>query len=194
MRPETKQSLHFGVNYILAPRPIVDGNKVRGFQSQLAREGIEFTDVQVRGNAMRLQRREPTSLRVQVGEAQQPLGQLLIVAAHPNRPLQLFQEDAGLVCAAFSAVWPARTQVVARDCTIRSLYVAQGEHAFKYLWEERLQQPPQQLERFGRPVLGGGLRFVIPADDQQADSLLPKRKLVHEMWETAFLWVHGRRD
>ncbi len=165
MRVDTQQSLHFGINYVIAPLPLINNKQQREFQGKLAEEGIEFEQSGCKGNDMRFSNGPPHPLQVRVAQAGPQVGQLLVVAAHPNRPMELFIEEAGIVCAAFQAVWPGRFQIVARDCTIRNLYVAQAEHAFKYLWEQRLGQDADQLSHFGRTVLGGGLRFVMPPDE-----------------------------
>ena len=189
MRVDTQQSLHFGINHVIAPLPLINNKKQREFQGRLAEEGIEFEQSGCKGNDMRLTNGPPRSLYVRVAQAGPQVGQLLVVATHPNRPMELFIEEAGIVCAAFREVWPGRCQIVARDCTIRNLYVAQAEHAFKYLWEQRLGQTAHQRSHFGRTVLGGGLRFVMPPDENAGKPANIEVKIESDLNDSTRIYV-----
>jgi len=106
----------------------------------------------------------PLPLQVVVSAStSQPIGQLLLVATHPERTLRYFIQETEQVVEAFEATWPAsHRQIIKRDVTLRDLYETTSGHAFQELWETRLGQPTDSLAAFGGPVLGGGLRFVIP--------------------------------
>lgn len=43
------------------------------------------------------------------------------------------------------------------------------DHAFRFLWEKRLRGSEKELDAFHRPVLGGGVRLVIPPTNPTAD-------------------------
>jgi hypothetical protein len=91
------------------------------------------------------------------------LGQLLVVAPKPQRSLSSFVQEVEAAVDAFRKTWPAQSrQVVGCDVTVRKLIEATRAHAFQELWEDLLGQSAQSLSVFGRPVLGGGLRFVMP--------------------------------
>jgi len=74
------------------------------------------------------------------------------------------------------------------------LYETTGQHAFQELWESRLGQSSQALSIFDRPVLGGGLRFVLnPVDEElphqieiKIESLLSDSTKIFV--ETQFTW------
>jgi hypothetical protein len=51
-----------------------------------------------------------------------------------------------------------------RDAAIHCLYSCEGcDHAFQYIWEHLLGQRVADTEHLGKPLWGGGLRFVMPA-------------------------------
>lgn len=196
MLPNSKSTLHLGLNFVIAPMPELTGDKRRDFEGTLAEAGLEFENrTSQPGEKIQFGRQAPP-LNVQVGRVQPnaPVGQLLIVAPHPARPIELFEEEATLICDAFSQVWDAPFQILSRDCTIRHLYDADAEHAFQYLWEQRLGQPADALSVLGRNVLGGGLRFVMPPTDEdqinveiKVESYLKNTKKIYV--DVAFSWV-----
>lgn len=166
MLQHTKQSLHYGVNFVIAPPPVLDGSNLRRFQDALASEGLEFTatnfGVPNGGGIYERGAPTPLQLRVVIPAPQAPMVQLLILAANPARPLEVFIEEAESITEAFLTTWGGRRQVVARDCAVHHLYDVAAEHAFQYLWEQRVASPDLRLDALERPVLGGGLRFVMP--------------------------------
>jgi hypothetical protein len=82
---------------------------------------------------------------------------------NPQRTLDDFADEAKMVLAAFRATWPGHVQVIQREITMQHLYDVAEQHAFKYLWEQRLERSEAELNSFGRKVLGGGLRFFLPS-------------------------------
>lgn len=139
--------------------------------------------------------RQAPPLHVTVGLVGPGLAQLLIAAPQPNRPLVSFIEDAEMVVVAYRRVWSGPIQIVRRDCTLRYLYAVREGHAMQFLWERRLHQTEDALSALGRPVLGGGLRLVMPPrptlpDDAGVESkiesfLSDSRQL---FLETQFIW------
>jgi hypothetical protein len=95
----------------------------------------------------------------------QPTGQLLILATpEPKRSLEYFIQEAEQIIEAFEMTWPVpQRQIIKKDVALRNLYETSSDHAFRELWEGRLGQSSDLLGIFGRPVLGGGLRFVMPS-------------------------------
>jgi hypothetical protein len=164
MLEHTRQSIHFGVGCVFTPQPVFDAVHALQFQQELAKEGLTFTSSNTPPGAIILGRTAPP-LEIRVQQPGPPVGQLAVVAAWPQRTLDDFADEARMVVTAFGATWPGQLQVIGRDVTIRYLYDVAGEHAFKYLWEERLHRREEELSAFGRSVLGGGLRFVIPPGD-----------------------------
>ncbi len=106
--------------------------------------------------------RQGPPLHITIGSVGPGIGQLLIAAPQPGRPLVSFIEDAEMVVAAYRRVWAGPLQIVRRDCTLRYLYAVREGHAMQFLWERRLHQTEEALSALGRPVLGGGLRLVMP--------------------------------
>jgi len=164
MYPDSRQIIHIGVNFRIAPMPILDVQSNLNFQQSLVTHGIDFTRVQFTEREMVVARDTAARLEVKLAAVGPPsVGQLLILAPHPGRDLTLFAKEAEAVVEAFEATWPTQPrQIISRDATMRDLYETSAEHAFRELWEVRLHQPPDSLAALGRPVLGGGLRFVMP--------------------------------
>lgn len=165
MNPDSRQTIHIGINFLFLPIPAIDQRIGLRFQEALLSSGIDVSRVDLKPQQEITVAREPRPrLEIKVGVILgSPLGQLLIVSSDPSTDLDLFTKDADAAIAAFSTTWPAEgRQVIRSDVTIRDLYEATGEHAFKELWEARLQQAESSLARLGRPVLGGGLRLVMP--------------------------------
>lgn len=164
MIPESRISIHMGVNFVVSPVPLVNRERNLTFQQALADQGIDFQKVDFKDGGLSIIREVPTFLDIRVAVLGPPVGQLVIVAPEPGRPLSLFAKEAEAVVAAFDLTWPQKgRQIVACDATLTDLFQTSGEHAFQELWETRLGQPTESLEALGRPVLGGGLRFVMPA-------------------------------
>jgi len=168
MKPESRYSIHMGINYVVSPPPVINAPSYLEFQKALMSCSIEFTNAARRDlqHEYRIEvvRDAPCPLQILVSAStQQPVGQLLILATpQPERTLEYFIQETEYVIEAFENAWPAQRQIIKQDVTFRDLYETTSEHAFQELWEVRLGQPPDSLKAFGRPVLGGGLRFVMP--------------------------------
>jgi hypothetical protein len=75
----------------------------------------------------------------------------------------------------FSTWHLQQCQIIQSSALIHHLYSV-DDHAFKYLWEVRLGQSPEDSRALGRrPVAGGGLRLLLPphkqADDEEPRSI-----------------------
>jgi len=154
-----------GVSFISSVPPVIDQRRSIRFQTHLLDSGIEIKNAQILENEIRIINPAPVPLQVTAKAlSPQPLGQLTVTAPHPARRLIDFIEECEAVSEAYEHTWPApQRQVVACDAILRDLYETDSEHAFKELWETWLQQASGALAPLGRPVLGGGLRFVMPA-------------------------------
>jgi hypothetical protein len=163
VRPDTKQGFHFGANYLFAPAAAYEPGALLQFQQALAEasNALVFDQTQRTPMGIMLVRQSPP-LHVTVGLVGPGIGQLVIAAPQPNRPLVSFIEDAEMVVHSYRRVWPGPIQIVRRDCTLRYLYAVREGHAMQFLWERRLHQTEDALSALGRPVLGGGLRLVMP--------------------------------
>lgn len=175
MRSETQRTIHLGVNFIVAPAPAIDSKHIFAFQARLSEEQIEFAQINRAGHQAVFVRSQPAALQVQVGPAQPaaPIGQLLLISSFGEGPTaekggvseELFRSDAETIALAFRETWPETQQIVVQDAAVRLLYDCGQDHAFQYLWEERLHQGGDALKTFGRPLLGGGVRLVFPPVD-----------------------------
>jgi hypothetical protein len=162
-------TLHLGINYVVSPTPNIDKNKSLAFQQALLREAIDIDNVRYGDTEIALTR-ESTPLQIKVIASGPPVvGQLLVLAPNPDRNLEVFGKESEAIVRAFQATWPDIRQIIARDCTLRYLYESSQQHAFKELWEERLGQSEKSLDKLGRPVLGGGLRLIMPSIEGEQD-------------------------
>lgn len=172
MIPDSREIIHMGINYVISPAPVINKRIQLDFQNSLLDQGIDFARVAINEQEILVAREAPTSLEIKViAVPAAPVGQLLVVAPFPNRDLSMFAEEVKAITNAFDSTWPAKNrQIISSDATLRDLYETSGEHAFQELWEIRLGQSSDALNMLGRPVLGGGLRFVMPP---QPDDLEP---------------------
>ncbi|MFQ5611267.1 MAG: hypothetical protein ACE5H9_03950 [Anaerolineae bacterium] len=163
MHPEGSL-LHIGINYVITPPPEINKGKLLSFQQAMIDTGIDFDNVENGSREIVLLKKTP-SLQIRVIAAPDaPVGQLLVVAPHPHRTPEDFGREAEAIVRAFHNTWRTPRQILSCDSTIRYLYEASEEHAFKELWETRLGQSQDALAVFGRRVLGGGIRFVMPPE------------------------------
>lgn len=195
MRPETRRLIHLGINFVIAPGPTISQRTGLAFQDALMRQGIEFDKVKYEEESISITRERPPLQIAVASQANQPTGQLLMLAPQPARPFALFIEETESVVEAFESVWPSQQrQIVKRDVTIRDLYET-DQHAFREIWETRLGQPEDSLAVFGRRVLGGGLRFVMPPEEDKPSQIEVKiesylRDTSKVFVETQFTWPH----
>jgi hypothetical protein len=162
---ESARPFHMGINFVVTPVYDIDRKRFLEFQQALLKAGVDADNAQFSEQGIIITRSKPTPLEVRISPVsplQAQLAQLLIVAPNPSG-LEAFVAEVEAVVKAFVSTWPARQrQLVKSDATIRYLYQASRDHAFKELWEERLGQTEGALAVFGKPVAGGGIRFVMP--------------------------------
>ncbi len=167
MKKESEQVLYVGVNYSLFPLPELNITNRMEFQRRLEEEaGIELTDVTFDRQNLVLTRKSPMPLEIRISPLSPQIGQLsIIVMQMDNRSVEYVGREASDVAGVFTSVWPNRT-LKSVEASLRCLYDSNADHAFRELWEERLGQPLGQLGVLNRPVLGGGLRLVLPMGEE----------------------------
>ena len=145
---------------MVVPPPVISATTRLAFQKAIMDNGLEFSKLENQKNNITLIRDNPAPLQITVGSQEMQIGQFLVIA--PSGPLQQFIDESEAAIKALEAVWPVPSrQIIKVDATIRQLYETTSPHAFQELWETRLGQSSQSLAAFGRPVRGGGLRFVM---------------------------------
>ncbi len=200
MKQFSRQLHHIGINFFLIPGVSISSQSALGFQQAIHNAGLDFSTVNFQPNGISVVRNEPSPLQIVVAMIEPPVGQLAIIAPFPKTTIAMFIDEANAVVEAYKAAWPARAwQVIKCDATIRELHETDSEHAFKELWENRLKQSPESLKIFGRPIRGGGLRFVFdppPTDPEpiqievKIESFLNDVKKIFV--ETQFRWLTPR--
>jgi len=163
VKPDSRKIIHLGINFIIAPRPNLEAKQKLAFQQALSDCGLEYTATNTPTREKFIVTRQAGSpLEIHVGIPNPQYGQFLVIASRPQCTLQLFIGEAEAAAQAFMNTWPNNYQIISSDLSIRELHETTSEHAFKELWETRLHQPPEVLKVFNRPILGGGLRIVMP--------------------------------
>ncbi len=193
MRPNTRRHIHLGINFVMVPGPPVTQRTGLTFQNALVQHSIEYDQVNYEEDTIKIVRERPPLQIVVASPTNQPTGQLLILAPGPAQPLESFIQETEFIVEAFQSVWPSQQrQIVKRDVTIRDLYET-DQHAFQEIWETRLGQSEDSLAVFGRKVLGGGLRFVMPPESDRPAQIEVKiesylRDTSKVFVETQFTW------
>jgi hypothetical protein len=189
MRPETRRLIHIGINFLLAPAPVVSQDRGIAFQGALIQRSIEFDRVDYGEDILKVFRERLPLQIVVKSAAGQPAGQLLILAPQPARNLDYFIQEAEFAVEAFESTWAEqRRQILRTDVTIRDLYET-DQHAFQEIWETRLRQPESSLAVLGRRVLGGGLRFVMPPQPGDDNPAQIEVKIESYLRDTSKLFV-----
>lgn len=190
MLSETRTSLHYGINFVVAPAPMLEQQRFLRFQQELAIKNVEFQHSEQRKRqGFTLIAAEPQPLEVKILEVGPQVGQLLVLSPNPRVQLNAFIEYAEIICETFRLVWREAVQILTHDVTIRHLYQSEGDHAFKYLWEKRLGQHEKGLSSLGRPVLGGGLRLVMPPPEGETDGTQVEVKIESFLRDSKMLFI-----
>lgn len=195
MKAQSRVIIHMGINFYSIPMPLINSQTLLAFQQAIMEEGLEYSRVESPKNAISLLRDAPSPLQITVSTPESQVGQLLIIAPNQKGTLELFIQEAEAAVQAYEKVWTVSSrQLVRADATIRELYETTSDHAFQELWESRLGQPPEALGVFGRPIRGGGLRFVMELGEEdlpaqievKVESFLNDTKKIFV--ETQFTW------
>lgn len=195
MKTQSRVIVHAGINFLSIPAPLIVPQTLLAFQQGVMAHGLEYNRVESQKNILSLFRDLPYPLQITVSTNESQVGQLLIVTPQPKGSLDLFIQEAEAAVQAYESVWVTQNrQIVHADATIRQLYETTSQHAFQELWESRLGQSSQTLSAFGRPIRGGGLRFVMDpiAEDLPAQIEVKIESFLRDTTkifvETQFTW------
>jgi hypothetical protein len=195
MKPDSRQIVYLGIHWVFAPPPVINSQTFLKFQQELISHSIEITNTSYNDNLITIVRDQPIHLRIMVIQPlKQPTGELLIFTEGLSLHFESFVQDTEYIVTAFNECWQlGHRQIISRDVTIRELHETEAQHAFQEIWENRLKQPGDSLATLGGPVLGGGLRFVIPPQGnipaQKEIKIESFLRNAHKIFvETQFLW------
>ena len=196
MKTQSRHIVYTGVNFFSVPMPLIVPQAHLAFQQAIMDEGLGYNRAETPKNKISLFRDALNPLQITISSNESQIGQLLIINPQPKGSLDLLIQKAEAAVLAYEKVWTVVNgrQIVRADATIRELYETTSEHAFQELWEKRLEQPAQALNVFGRPVHGGGLRFVMAPVQKdlsaqievKIESFLQDTKKIFV--ETQFIW------
>jgi hypothetical protein len=194
MKKYSEQLIHLGINFLTLPGVTISNQSSLKFQQEINSNGLEFAKVDKAPDNSRLAiiRESPSPLQILVSVQQPPVAQLTIIAPNPKTTKDLFIDEVEAVISAYEGTWPAKSrQVVHSDGAIRELLEASGEyaHAFQELWEMRLKQPAESLKIFGKPIRGGGLRFVLDPLPAETDPVQIEIKIESYLLDTKKIFV-----
>ncbi|MHC4394735.1 MAG: hypothetical protein ACYS1A_03700 [Planctomycetota bacterium] len=196
----SRQSIFFSVSYVIAGQWSSDAMKRLDFQRELAQKQLDFPQTRTGVNDFTFVRAEPSALLVKSGSLGPNVSSISISSERPAYSLELFAKEAEVVCDAYRQIFlQQQCQILKCSAVVRHLYSCR-DHAFKYLWEDRLSQNPQDFHRLGqRPVMGGGLRLFMPPVKNDAEPVQIEIKVesyfreANKMFiETVFVWPKPR--
>lgn len=177
MKIQSRATIHAGVGFTMSPFDL-DRGRLFEFQQRLMNIDGNFSQfimdeskfVAIRSVPV------PTVLEVRLTLLPAPnVGQLVIVATNRIPSTDSFTSTATFIVQAYEEVWSfTPRQVLSSDVTLRDLYDTEHPHAFKEIWEQRLQRTSDELRVFDQPVIGGGVRFVL-APKQEDEPLVDLR-------------------
>lgn len=195
----SKQSIYFGVNFVVAVPWASNVNKQLDFQRALHENQLDFPEVKSGERTLTLTRKEQSLLKVQISSlGPQVTG--IHISSEGLYDIDLFTREADAAYSAYHKTWIERPcHILQCDAITRHLYSC-DDHAFKYLWETRLGQSGEDFHHLGkRPVLGGGLRLVIPPIGNEPDVKQIEIKIesflkesLKMFIETLFVWPQPR--
>lgn len=197
---ESRQSIYFDISYVIASQWSSEPMKRLDFQRALAERQLDFPQTGVGPHEFTLVRTEQSPLQVKVASSGPRVSTISISSKNPVHSLELFGKEAEAVCDAYRQTWlKQQCQILQCSARIQHLYSCQ-DHAFKYLWEDRLGQKPQDFRYLGkRPVLGGGLRLFMPPLKEDVEPVQIEIKIesflreAQKMFvETFFVWPKPR--
>jgi hypothetical protein len=192
MQKDSRKTIYAGVNFVFAPTPNLGMENRLEFQRMSEEIGIQLTEFRLEGNRFISLRRTSMPIEVLIGVTAPQIGQIRIVAPEMGaRSLGGFASEADDIVEIFSRIWPAH-QIIACDATIRDLYDASGQHAFQELWEGRLHQPQNSIGALNRPVLGGGLRLVMPPTSEDPSDPLVELKIESYLKDTKKFFIEAQ--
>lgn len=198
---DSKTSVHFGINFLLAGPWGHEKGVILEFQKALLDGGVEFTQTAVRPAGFSLIRNETSPMQVILESPNPQVHTLQIASANPQYDLDMFSRESQVVVTAYQKTWRhPQYQVLNSGGVIRHLYSVK-DHAFKYIWEQRLGQSGEDFKLLdSRPVAGGGLRLLIPPHQKEGgepvsieiriESFL--REAQKLFVETVFTWPQPR--
>ena len=194
MKKYSEQLIHIGINFLTLPGVTISNQSCLQFQQQINLCGLEFSKVEKNpdNTQIAIVRESPSPLRIFVSVQQPPVAQLTIIAPYPKTTIELFIYEVEAVLSAYEATWPAESRkMVHSDGAIRELLEASGEftHAFQELWERRLNQSADSLKIFGKPIRGGGLRFVLDPLQTDTDPVQIEVKIESYLQDTKKIFV-----
>lgn len=191
---ESRQTIYYAVSYLVSMAWSPDKKRLLDFQKALLDRELEFSSITYGGRSCQLSRKEQSPLDVKLASVGPQVSTMAIWSELPLHGRELLCKEAEAICQAYYETWVERPcQILRRDATIRHLYSC-GCHAFQFLWEKRLGQVEKDIEHLGgRPLLGGGLRLVLPAVEDHPEHIEVKiESFLQEsekmFIETLFVW------
>ena len=109
MLSKSGRPYHFGINYVLAPLPILTKEIFFAFQKEISSQGIDFVTAQREESSFILSNESQSpNLQVKIiAETRSPvnIGQLLIIEPQPKGDLNFFIKQTEAICLAFNNIW-----------------------------------------------------------------------------------------
>lgn len=155
--------IHTGINYVVAPAITIDRNTVFKFQNLLEQSNVQINSANYGETNFSLTRQSNFPLEIKMFNNNPQSGQIVLLMPHPEYSIELIEEESDRIFESINNVWTLKgKQLISSDATLRILFDSHFPNSFVEIWEKRLKQDPNELKIFDKPVLGGGVRLVIP--------------------------------
>lgn len=193
MKPNSRTLLSIGTNLFLAPKVVLDWAGFLQLQSNFATAGIEINEASRPNHSeIQLRRNVPSPLQIAISATPEQGNHVLVEGRQPALITFSYKSDLEAARKAYLQTSSQQQGVIGCDMTFRCLYETAGDHAFKELWETTLGQSEQNLNAFGRPILGGGLRFVMPSTENSPTDPAIEIKIESFLRDTRKLFVEAQ--
>ncbi len=190
MKTNSRRLLQLGLNLALTPAIEIDKSHFLKFQGNINDEGLDYQQaLRPSAEEIVILRMTTSPLQILVKKLADQVNQLMVVGTEPELVSMVYMSEFAAVRNAYAHTWAIGQQVVGCDITMRCLYETDGEHAFRDLWEGTLRQPADALDVFKRPILGGGLRFVMPPTDSEEQQAAVEVKIESFLRDTGKVFV-----
>ncbi|MBX7252394.1 MAG: hypothetical protein K1X50_10450 [Candidatus Promineofilum sp.] len=183
--------IHAGINFIFLPQPPLSKRTGPTFQTALLEHGVDVSESRAADDTITVGSREPIPYEARIISLPPSAGQLLILGQQGVGTIEIFSQTAeAILNAYYQTIQIEARHLLACDVTLRFLYETDADHAFRQLWESRLHQSSDSLAALGGPVLGGGLRFVVPLLEQP-EPCLAEVKIESLLTDASKLYVEA---
>lgn len=186
---------HVSIDLVIAPFTSFDREASLLFQMHLEKKGIAISQANYDDSRLIVQRLDTNPITIEIGlikaldnNPNHNAGIFSIKTTNPGRTLDLIIHEFEEIFNVFLEFWNSKENRVLLNSRVINQYLCtlETEHSFREIWKTWLKQDEKKLQDFGMPILGGGMRFVMP---QTASDPLKEFKFETYFQETNKLFI-----